>query len=182
MRIPSASFCQRWVILLSSSSAIFEYKEKRGPELSPKFDSPCVGRGCWSCGCSWRSSTAHVDEFMRALTRNGYDTCDNLNAAVPPFGVNRSVCRLGHLKKCWAVWNVSLCGHLLNAEHVENMHRVNSITGARQMPSALLPHRICPWTSSAAIITTIQNHPFHRMHLYNKSPFPLGKGSFLQPG
>lgn len=43
MRIPSASFCQRSVILLSSSSAIFEYMVKRSPELSRKW-SPAVSR------------------------------------------------------------------------------------------------------------------------------------------
>ena len=41
MRMPSASFFQRPTILLSSSSATLEYMEKRGPELSPKLDSPC---------------------------------------------------------------------------------------------------------------------------------------------
>ena len=46
MRIPSASFCQRSTILLSSSSAILEYKEKNGAELSPKLDSPCDGGFC----------------------------------------------------------------------------------------------------------------------------------------
>ena len=52
-RMPSASFCQRSTILLSSSSAALEYMEKRGPELSPKLDSPCRG---------WlrRSSTIHT--------------------------------------------------------------------------------------------------------------------------
>ena len=40
MRIPSASFCQRSIILLSSSAAL-EYMKKKGPELSPKLDSPC---------------------------------------------------------------------------------------------------------------------------------------------
>src|SRR6267154_6699229 len=40
---PSASFCQRSTILLSSSSAALEYMEKRGPEPSPKLDSPCDG-------------------------------------------------------------------------------------------------------------------------------------------
>ena len=38
MRMSLASCCQRVAICLSSSSAIFEYKEKRGPEGSPKFD------------------------------------------------------------------------------------------------------------------------------------------------
>jgi hypothetical protein len=33
-RIPSASFCQRSTILLSSSSAALEYMEKSGPELT----------------------------------------------------------------------------------------------------------------------------------------------------
>ena len=42
-RMPSASFCQRSTILLSSSSAALEYMEKSGPELSPKLDSPCNG-------------------------------------------------------------------------------------------------------------------------------------------
>jgi hypothetical protein len=43
MRMPSASFCQRSTILLSSSSAALEYMEKSGPELSPKLDSSCDG-------------------------------------------------------------------------------------------------------------------------------------------
>ena len=34
MRIPSASFCKRVAILLSSSPAVFEYILKRGQELS----------------------------------------------------------------------------------------------------------------------------------------------------
>ena len=43
MRIPSASFCQRVAILLSSSSAIFEYILKRGREPSERgVDSPFV--------------------------------------------------------------------------------------------------------------------------------------------
>ena len=46
MSIPSASFCQRSTILLSSSSATLEHKEKNGPELSPKQDSPFDG--CFS--------------------------------------------------------------------------------------------------------------------------------------
>ena len=33
-----ASCCQRAAISSSSSSAMSEYKEKRGPEGSPKFD------------------------------------------------------------------------------------------------------------------------------------------------
>ena len=37
MRMPSASFFQRSAFLLSSSSAVLEYMEKRGPELSPKL-------------------------------------------------------------------------------------------------------------------------------------------------
>jgi hypothetical protein len=44
MTIPSASFCQRSAISLSSSFAASEYIEKSGPELSPKLDSPCNGR------------------------------------------------------------------------------------------------------------------------------------------
>ena len=32
----SASFCQRFTVLLSFSSAALEYMEKNGPELSPK--------------------------------------------------------------------------------------------------------------------------------------------------
>ena len=39
IRIPSASFCQRSTILLSSSSAALEYMEKSGPELSAKLES-----------------------------------------------------------------------------------------------------------------------------------------------
>jgi hypothetical protein len=45
MRIPSASFCQRSTILLSSSSAALEYMEKSVPELSPKVDVPPDGCG-----------------------------------------------------------------------------------------------------------------------------------------
>lgn len=50
MRIASAPFCQRSTILLSSSSesAALRYKEKSGPELSPKLDPPCDGRGAES--------------------------------------------------------------------------------------------------------------------------------------
>ena len=47
MRIPSASFCQRSTILLSSSSESFEYMEKRSPELSRKY-SPPRGVGAWN--------------------------------------------------------------------------------------------------------------------------------------
>jgi hypothetical protein len=46
MTIPSASFCQRSAISLSSSSAALEYIEKRRPELSPNLDSPCDGCDC----------------------------------------------------------------------------------------------------------------------------------------
>ena len=48
MRIASAPFFQRSTILLSSSSAALRYKEKSGPELSPKLDPPCDGRGAES--------------------------------------------------------------------------------------------------------------------------------------
>ena len=43
MRMPSASFFQRSALLLSSSSAVLEYMEKRSPELSPKLGSACDG-------------------------------------------------------------------------------------------------------------------------------------------
>ena len=43
MRMPSASFVQRSVILLSSSSVIFAYMEKMGHGLSPMLDPPCDG-------------------------------------------------------------------------------------------------------------------------------------------
>ena len=59
MTIPSASFCQRSTISLSSSFAASEYMEKSGPELSQKLDSPC---NCWFGvvkGWSWRLSTIH---------------------------------------------------------------------------------------------------------------------------
>ena len=57
MRMPSASFCQRSTILLSSSSAALEYIEKSGPELSPKLDSPCNGRfGVVMVWARWSSS------------------------------------------------------------------------------------------------------------------------------
>jgi hypothetical protein len=49
MRVPSASFCQRSTILVSSSSAALEYME-RGPELSPKLDSPYDGVDCQGQG------------------------------------------------------------------------------------------------------------------------------------
>jgi hypothetical protein len=52
MRMPSASFCHRSTILLSSSSAALEYMEKKGPELSPKLDSPRDG----GLGVGWGSS------------------------------------------------------------------------------------------------------------------------------
>ena len=42
-RMPSASFFQRSAFLLSSSSAVLEYMEKSGPELSPKLDCACDG-------------------------------------------------------------------------------------------------------------------------------------------
>jgi len=41
--IPSASFCHRSAILVSSSSEIFEYMAKRGHELSTKLGSLCGG-------------------------------------------------------------------------------------------------------------------------------------------
>jgi hypothetical protein len=53
MRMPSASFFQRSAFLLSSSSAVLEYMEKSGPELSPKLDFSCdvcndrLGPDCW---------------------------------------------------------------------------------------------------------------------------------------
>ena len=43
MKTPSAYFCQRLTIFLSSFSVALEYKEKSGPELSPKMNSPCGG-------------------------------------------------------------------------------------------------------------------------------------------
>ena len=46
MRMPSASFFQRSAFLLSSSSAVLEYMEKRSPELSPKLGFACDGWGC----------------------------------------------------------------------------------------------------------------------------------------
>jgi hypothetical protein len=74
MRIPSASFCQRSVILSSSFSAISEYMMKRGPELSPKLNPPssrCEGRsnagGGWS---RWLSTTCFCecgDKSLREL-------------------------------------------------------------------------------------------------------------------
>ena len=56
-RMPSASFCQRSTILLSSSAAALEYMEKSGPELSPKLDSPF--NGSFDIGRSRRSPTTH---------------------------------------------------------------------------------------------------------------------------
>ena len=41
IRMPSASFCQRSAILSSSSSAIFTYILKRGPEPSEKLVCSC---------------------------------------------------------------------------------------------------------------------------------------------
>jgi hypothetical protein len=42
MRIPSVASCFQCSVVSSSTSfAIFEYKEKRGPEMSPKFDCLC---------------------------------------------------------------------------------------------------------------------------------------------
>ena len=68
MRMPSASFVQRSVILLSSSSAIFEYMEKMGHEVSPMLDPPCDGcdggfcaDGGMSGWVGW-SSTTNVQE------------------------------------------------------------------------------------------------------------------------
>ena len=48
--------CQRSTIFLSSSSAALEYVEKKGPELSAKFDSPCHGWFDIATGPSQRSS------------------------------------------------------------------------------------------------------------------------------
>src|SRR6266481_4201058 len=62
-RMPSASFCHRSTILLSSSSAALEYIAKSGPELSPKLDSPCNGWFVVVVGGSRRSSTIHIWEF-----------------------------------------------------------------------------------------------------------------------
>ena len=45
-----ASCCQRVAISSSSSSAMSEYKAKRGPELSPKFDFFLVGDGVAGAG------------------------------------------------------------------------------------------------------------------------------------
>jgi hypothetical protein len=59
MRIPSASFCQRSTISLSSSSAALEYMVKRGPELSPKVDSSRNGWFDVVTGRPRRSSTTH---------------------------------------------------------------------------------------------------------------------------
>ena len=64
MRMPSASFCQRSTILLSSSSAALEYMEKRGPELSPKLDFPCNGWSDVVTGWSGRSSAIHIAEKL----------------------------------------------------------------------------------------------------------------------
>ena len=64
IRMPSASFCQRSAIFLSSSSAALEYMEKSGPELSPKFDPPCDDSGC-DCWLRGRSAI-HVCKFSRA--------------------------------------------------------------------------------------------------------------------
>jgi len=50
MRMSLASCCQRVAISSSSSSAMSEYKEKRGPELSPKFDFFLVGDGVAGAG------------------------------------------------------------------------------------------------------------------------------------
>lgn len=64
MRIPSASFCQRSDILLSSSCAISEYIEKMGPELAPNLDCPCSGGDGWfdtNCSESWRTSGINID-------------------------------------------------------------------------------------------------------------------------
>ena len=64
MRMPSASCCQRSAIFLSSSSAALEYMEKSGPELSPKFGSPCDDSG-WDCWL-WGRSAVHVCKFSSA--------------------------------------------------------------------------------------------------------------------
>jgi hypothetical protein len=60
-RMPSASFCQRSTILLSSSSAALEYMEKSGPELSPKLDSPPDGcDGLFRVDQVWSLSFLHT--------------------------------------------------------------------------------------------------------------------------
>ena len=41
IRMPSASFCQRFADFLSSSSVIFTYILKRGHEPSEKLDCSC---------------------------------------------------------------------------------------------------------------------------------------------
>jgi hypothetical protein len=76
MRIPSASFCQRSAILLSSSSAALEYMEKRGPELSPKLGSPCDGseggfgaEGDWSRERAILERAIHVGEYFKHNTK-----------------------------------------------------------------------------------------------------------------
>ena len=73
MRMPSASFVHRSVILSSSSSAIFEYKKKSGPELSPKFDPPCNDCDGWFCangGWSGWPSTLQVREINEDCDRS----------------------------------------------------------------------------------------------------------------
>ena len=64
MSMPSASFCQRSTILLSSSSAALEYMEKRGPELSPKLDFTCNGLSDVVTGCSGPLSAIHIVEKL----------------------------------------------------------------------------------------------------------------------
>ena len=53
MKIPSASFCQRSTILLSSSSAISRYILKRGPKLSANLD----------CSSGWEPPVVDVGEI-----------------------------------------------------------------------------------------------------------------------
>jgi hypothetical protein len=50
MRMSLASCCQRSAIFWSSSSAMSEYKEKRGPEGSPKFTFFLGGDGVAGAG------------------------------------------------------------------------------------------------------------------------------------
>src|SRR5579863_8567745 len=61
--IPSASFSQRPALLVSSSSTIFEYIVKRGPELSLALASSCDCQIGDNGGWLGSPSTMQADEF-----------------------------------------------------------------------------------------------------------------------
>ena len=86
MRIPSASFCQRSIFSSSSSFAIFEYKEKIGPELSPKLDSPCIGRND-GCFCADQAFSRWTSTYtLMNLRKSGHATAEipvAVRAALP---------------------------------------------------------------------------------------------------